>query len=88
MKQSLWDLKLALSPCPLSRLRDHEAVPMGFETSENVAFPDLHMIMKQSLWDLKQHFPLPVVIQRSIMKQSLWDLKRPSRTQADLDQLS
>ncbi len=52
-----------------------EAVPMGFETSSLEMNISQHLILKQSLWDLKQFVDDTSSSAKSILKQSLWDLK-------------
>ena len=53
MNTSLWDLKQKLLST-IEETKDHEYIPMGFETRFLILLRSLTYIMNTSLWDLKQ----------------------------------
>ncbi len=76
MKPSLWDLKPVIPSCSATLTENHEAIPMGFETtSTSRTILQMCRIMKPSLWDLKHPYGIDNKSPKGIMKPSLWDLK-------------
>ncbi len=55
---------------------------MGFETVVDYEFGSVGIILKHSLWDLKQDVYISTGMLVVILKHSLWDLKRQPNIEA------
>ena len=88
MKPSLWDLKLFPKRTVYASLNDHEAIPMGFETSKNRRRKD----SKSHHEAIPMGFETITLESREngwldIMKPSLWDLKLINNGQPSEEEL-
>ena len=77
MKPSLWDLKLQQYRYTIKKRKNHETIPMGFETQKVEVVDRIvqdHETIPMGFETKPSKAAVPCV---RIMKPSLWDLKPP-----------